>query len=257
MLLAVDIGNTNTVLGVFEGETLRHQWRIATDSEKTADEFASLALNLFSLGGFDARSLTGAIVASVVPAALSAVTEASRRYLGLDAMIFSSRLDAGIRVSYDPPAGVGADRIANAVAAIERYGAPAIVVDFGTGTNFDVIDRDGTYIGGAIAPGIEISTAALFARTAQLPHVALVAPPSAIGTSTVTSLQSGIMYGYAGLVEGLVGRILPELGEGTHVIATGGLASVVAPYVASIEHIDVDLTLVGLRLIYERSQRAS
>lgn len=250
MLLAVDIGNTNTVAGVFDRDVLVAQWRVATDRRRTPDEYAALASSLFRLSHIDAGNIDGAIIASVVPSALEAVRESARHYRGIEALVVSPSLDLGIQVRYQPSTAVGADRIANAVAAVERYGCPAIVVDFGTGTNFDVIDAGGVYIGGAIAPGLEISTHALFANTAQLPSVALVPPRSAIGNSTIASLQSGILFGYAGLVDGIVARIQRELGVHAHVIATGGLAGTVASLVESVEHVDLDLTLAGLRMIY-------
>jgi type III pantothenate kinase len=250
MLLAVDIGNTNTVAGVFRGADLIAQWRIATDRRRMADEYAALAATLFRLAGVDPAGIGGAIVAGVVPTAQTAVCEAIDRHLGVHPLIVTPALDLGIRVEAH---GAGADRIANAVAAVERYGTPAIVVDFGTGTNFDVVDRAGTYVGGAIAPGLEIAMAALFSGTAQLPHVSLEAPPAAIGDRTVTALQSGIIFGFAGLVDGLVRRIDAELGGGSRVVATGGLATVVAPHSETVELVDDDLTLRGLRLIFCRN----
>ncbi|MGH2442815.1 MAG: type III pantothenate kinase, partial [Chloroflexota bacterium] len=195
------------------------------------------------------------IIAGVVPAAVSSVREAVERYLTISPLIVSPELDLGIEVRYHTPAGVGADRIANAVAARQLYGSPAIVVDFGTGTNFDVIDAAGRYAGGSIAPGLEIATAALFSSTSLLPQVPLVAPPAAIGDSTIHSLQSGIIFGYAGLVDGIVRRISKELGAAPHVIATGGLAEVVAEHAETVQHINMDLTLYGLYQIYDRNAR--
>lgn len=253
MLLAVDIGNTNIVAGVFDGDKLIARWRLATDARRMSDEYAALADSLFRVSALRPASVTGVIVAGVVPAAQSAVCEAVRLYLHIEPMIVSPQLDLGIEVRYSPPHGVGSDRIANAVAAIARYGVPAIVADFGTGTNFDVVDRAGVYVGGAIAPGLEISMAALFANTAQLPHVALVAPASAIGSRTIDALQSGIIYGYAGLVDGLVDRISDELEGHVHVIATGGLAGIIAPHTRTVQHVDLDLTLDGLALLYRRN----
>jgi type III pantothenate kinase len=250
MLLAVDIGNTNTVAGVFRGAELIARWRVATDRQRMADEYAALAATLFRVSGLEPAGISGAIVAGVVPTAQRAVCEAIQQYLRLQPLLVSPDLDLGIRVEAQ---GAGADRIANAVAAVDRYGTPSIVVDFGTGTNFDVVDHAGSYVGGAIAPGLEIAMAALFSGTAQLPHVALEAPRAAIGTGTVTALQSGIIFGFAGLVDGLVRRIDAELGGGAHVIATGGLAPVVAPHAATVHHVDDDLTLHGLRLIHQRN----
>jgi|SRR5947209_8363453 len=251
MLLAVDIGNTNTVAGVFRGDELVAQWRVATDRVRMADEYAALAATLFRISRIEAGRIGGAIVAGVVPTAQTAICESIARYLHLPPMVVSSELDLGIDVRVQ---GAGADRIANAVAAVEAYGTPAIVVDFGTGTNFDVVDRLGRYVGGAIAPGLEIAVAALFSGTAQLPHVPLEAPPAAIGDRTVTALQSGIIFGFAGLVDGLVRRIDAELGGQSHVIATGGLARVVAPHAETVRHVDEDLTLRGLRSIYQRNE---
>lgn len=247
MLLAVDVGNTNTVAGVFDDGRLIVQWRVATDSRRMADEYAALAAPLFRLQSLHREDIDGVVLASVVPAAQSAISDASRQYLGCTPLAVGPDLDLPINVL---PQGTGADRIANAAAAAHRYGVPAIVVDFGTGTNFDVVDREGAYVGGAIAPGLDIAMSALFRHTAQLPSVPLVAPPRAVGQSTVTALQSGIIYGYAGLVDGLVGRIDDELGGGAHVVATGGLATIVAPHATTVQHIDPDLTLFGLYLIY-------
>lgn len=253
MLLAVDIGNTNTVAGVFVSSRLVARWRIATDARRMPDEYGALVRSLFALADLDPAAISGVIIAGVVPAAQAAVDEAVRVHLGLEPLIVSPALDLGIEIRNQPPQGVGSDRIANAVAAIERYGVPAIVADFGTGTNFDVVDRSGAYAGGAIAPGLEISMAALFGHTAQLPHVALIAPPRAIGTTTITALQSGIIYGYAGLVDGLVERISSELEGDVQVIATGGLAAIVAPHARTVRHVDLDLTLDGLHLLYQRN----
>jgi type III pantothenate kinase len=252
MLLAIDVGNTNTVAGVFNGDRLIVQWRIATDSRRMSDEYAALGASLFRLKGLHRADIDGVVLASVVPAAQSALVEAAREYLGCLPLLVTAQLDLGIKVV---PHGTGADRIANAAAAAHRYGLPAIVVDFGTGTNFDVVDLQGAYIGGAIAPGLDIAMSALFQNTAQLPSVPLVAPPRAVGQSTVTALQSGIIYGYAGLVDGLVERITDELGGAVHVVATGGLAGIVAPHAKTVQHIDPDLTLFGLYLIF-RSNRA-
>jgi type III pantothenate kinase len=256
MLLAVDIGNTNTVAGVFDGDRLVTLWRVATVPHRMADEYAAMGRSLFRLDGLRRESLDGVIVASVVPDAQAALSDAIRRYLGLEPMLVSVQLDLGIAVHHEPPTGVGADRLANAVAAVRRYGAPAIVVDFGTGTNFDIVDGNGNYTGGAIAPGLEISVAALRANTAQLPSVPLVAPERAIGRTTINALQSGIIFGYAGLVDGLVERIRRELGAQATVIATGGLAPIVAPHSRTIQTTDLDLTLFGLALIYRNNVAA-
>jgi type III pantothenate kinase len=253
MLLALDIGNTNIVAGVFSGEALIARWRLTTEARRTSDEYAVLLHSLFRVSDVDGANLDQVIIASVVPVAQETLRGALQQYWHLEPMTVTHRLDFGIPVRYNPSTAVGADRLANAVAAIAGYGTPAIVVDFGTATTFDVISNEGEYLGGAIAPGLEISQDALLARTAQLPHFSLQPPPAAIGTSTVTSLQSGILFGYAGLVDGLVERIAGELGGDVHVIATGGLATTVSPLATKVRHVDVDLTLVGLRLIHERN----
>ncbi len=256
MLLAIDIGNTNIVAGVFEGKVLRAAWRLATDARKMPDEYKVLLQALFNAAGLSPSVITGSIMCGVVPGAQSMMRDGVQGLLGRAPLLVSSALDLGIEVRYSPPHGVGADRIANAVAAVDGYGSPAIVVDFGTSTNFDVISDDGAYVGGAIAPGLEISEEALFAHTAQLPRVPLEPPAAAIGTNTVASLQSGILFGYAGLIDGLVGRIQRELRAPAVVIATGGLSRTVAPCTECVHHVDLDLTLTGLRILYGRNTGA-
>lgn len=253
MLLALDVGNTNIVAGVFSGEVLLARWRLTTEARRTSDEYAVLLRALFQGSNVELESLDGAIIASVVPSAQEMLCHALAHYWQLVPMIFGQQLDIGVAVRYNPATAVGADRLANAVAAIALYGTPAIVVDFGTATTFDVISAAGEYLGGAIAPGLEISEDALLARTAQLPRVSLRPPTSAIGTSTITSLQSGILFGYASLVDGMVERISRELEQNVHVIATGGLATTVSPLSQRVQQVDLDLTLIGLRLIYERN----
>jgi len=253
VLLAVDIGNTNIVAGVFSGDSLLAHWRLATEAHRMPDELAVLFRSLVQLDGLDGRGLKGAIVAGVVPSVQASVCEAIRRLWSIEPLVVSPRIDLGIHVEYNPPHGVGADRIANAVAAVKFYGAPVIVVDFGTGTNFDVIDHRGTYIGGAIAPGLEIAADALYARTAQLPHVPLEPPRRAIGQSTVEALQSGILFGYAGLVDGLVERIGAALQGTPHVVATGGLGDVIGPLTRRVQDINPNLTLAGLQVIHQRN----
>lgn len=252
MLIAIDIGNTNTVVGAFDGEVLVQRWRVGTDLRRMPDEYAALFDTLFRMADLPYAERV-VVIGSVVPGVQAVLIEMARRYWDTEPLIVSPDLDFGIDVRYVPPQAVGADRIANAVAAIENYGTPAIVVDFGTATTFDAISRDAAYVGGAIAPGLEISQEALFSRTAQLPRIPLEPPALAIGTTTITSLQSGILYGYAGLIDGLVTRIAAELGTGVTVIGTGGLAQIVAPLTHSIEHVDQDLTLVGLRILHERN----
>lgn len=252
-LLAIDVGNTNTVIGVFRGDILSARWRIATDSRRMADEYAALFQSLFGLNGIMSGDIAGCILCSVVPPAQLMLQAALQTYWDIDPVVVSSTLDIGIEILYSPRQAVGADRIANAIATVRYYGTPAIVVDFGTATTFDAISSTGAYIGGAIAPGLEVSEEALFSRTAQLPRVPLQVPISAIGENTVMSLQSGLLYGHAGLVDGLVARMSEELGPGVRVIATGGLAKVIAPLTSSVQHVDVDLTLNGLYLLYHRA----
>jgi type III pantothenate kinase len=257
MLLAVDIGNSNTVIGVWSGDRLTAHWRVATDRRRMPDEYAVLLHSLFGLAGTLQQAVTGVIICSVVPDVQEAFRSAIRSTWDLEPLIVSPDLDAGLEVKYSPPEAVGADRIANAVAGRQLYGAPTIVVDFGTATTVDAVSADGAYVGGSIAPGLQISIDALYARTARLKPVPLAAPTSAIGGDTAESLQSGIVFGYAGLVDGLVGRFQAVLGTDAAVIGTGGLAPVVVPHSRTVQHVDLDLTLVGLRLLYERNVRAS
>jgi type III pantothenate kinase len=251
MLLAVDIGNTDVKLGVFRDAELVDIWRLTTDHDRTADEYAVMLQILLSRYALDFSALAGLVMCSSVPSVQNTFAEIARRYLGCEALVVRGTGRTGIRVNIDNPHEVGGDRVSNAVAARALYGAPAIVIDFGTATNFDVLSPEGDYIGGALAPGIEVAADALFRRGARLFNVALTAPKRAIGRNTVTALQSGIVFGYVGLIEGLIARIQRELGGGAHVIATGGLASLVAHETAVIEHVDPHLTLTGLRLIYE------
>lgn len=257
MLLAVDIGNTNVVVGVWSGDRLAAHWRIATVQQRMPDEYAVMLHSLFQLANIPLHAVGGAIICSVVPPVQESMYQAIQTTWEIEPMIVSLGLDVGMEIQYTPPEAVGADRIANAVAAVATYGAPAVVVDFGTATTLDAISAGAAYIGGAIAPGLEISIGALYAKTARLSPVPLTAPSSPIGNSTTQSLQSGIVYGYAGLVDGLVDRFRKELGPETCVIGTGGLAPVVVPHARSVQHIDLDLTLLGLRLLYERNAYAA
>lgn len=250
MLLAIDIGNTNITFGVFDGTELRAHWRVATARHRMADEWAVILKNLMDLKGLSFGGIDAAIIASVVPTLTGAIEAMIEGYLHVRPLLVEPGIRTGIRVLYDSPRDVGADRIVNAVAAFKRYGGPAIVIDFGTATTFDAISAEGDYLGGAIAPGIIIAVEALFERTAKLPRVELVLPPRAIGKNTVHSIQSGLMFGYVGLVEGIVRRFKAELGEKSVVIATGGLADVVASETRVIDYLDPYLTLEGLRLIY-------
>jgi type III pantothenate kinase len=258
MLLAIDVGNTNITFAVFDGEQIKADWRIGTVVRRTSDEYAALLISLFGDRGLKLADIDGVIVSSVVPAAVDALTRFSRKHLHIDSpMILSAEMDLGIKVNYYPPGDVGADRIANAIAAHAKYGSKVIVVDLGTGTTLDAVSEDGEYLGGAIAPGIQISLEALFARAARLTGVRLVAPDKAIGDTTASSLQSGIIFGFAGMVDALVDRFQAEIGGDAKVIATGGLADMIADQSRTIECCDELLTLEGLRLIYERANRKS
>ena len=250
MLLAVDIGNTNINFGVFEDDKLRATWRIATRASQMADEYAVLLLSLLRQQGVGAPDIKEVTVSSVVPPLRGTFTGLFQRYFNVSPLMVGPGVKTGIRIRMDNPREVGSDRIANAAAAHHLYGKPAIVVAMGTATAFDTVSREGDYVGGAIAPGIGIAAEALFTRTAALPRVELVRPKHAIGTNTIAAMQSGLIFGYAGLVEGIVGRIQEELGEKATVIATGGFAELVARETAVIDVVNPDLTLIGLRLIY-------
>jgi type III pantothenate kinase len=250
VLLAVDVGNTQTVFGLFDDERLVEHWRVATEDERTADELAALVGRLLELRELGFDSVTGVCLSSTVPGLLRAYTELTERHIGAPLLVLGPGIKTGIPVLYDDPREVGPDRIANAVAARERYGAPCIVVDFGTSTNFDAVSAAGEYVGGVLAPGIEISMDALFARAARLQKVDFIEPPTVIGKTTTSALQSGLVYGFAGQVDGIVGRMRAELGDTAPVIATGGLAELIAPHSGTIERVDALLTLEGLRLIW-------
>jgi type III pantothenate kinase len=257
MLLTVDVGNTNTVLGVFEGTELRVHWRLTTRREQTADEYGILVRSLFGSSTLDPGRIAGVALASVVPPLTPVLVKLSREYLGREPLVVEPGVKTGMPVLYEPPADVGADRILNGVAAFATFGGPVVVLDFGTATTFDVITRNGEYAGGVICPGIGISADALFQRAARLPRVDLRDPGRVIGRSTVTSMQSGLYYGYAAMCEGLIGRIRAEVGEAVKVVATGGLAEALGREIPSIEAVDPVLTLKGLRLIWERNRQGS
>lgn len=252
MLLAIDVGNTQTVIGAYRGSELAGHWRISTDSNKTGDELALYYQGFLMLKGLSFASFDAVIISSVVPPATMALEQMTREYWDFEPLIVGTNIDAGIEVLIDNPRELGPDRLVNAVAAFERYGGPGIVVDFGTATTFDAISDRGDYLGGVIAPGIEISSQALFRAAARLTRVDMHRPPSIIGKNTVWSLQSGIIFGFAGQVDRVVELMLQELGEETTVIATGGLAEVVVEECRTIRFHDPLLTLHGLRLIYER-----
>ena len=251
MLLTIDIGNSNINLGVFNGDKLEATWRIATGIHRMPDEYASLMLNLFDRNGLEVSQIKDAVLCSVVPPLVPVFEEVFQRYLGASTLVVEAGVKTGVRISMDNPREVGSDRIVNAVAAHQLYGGPVIVIDFGTATTFDVVSEEGDYLGGAIAPGIAIAIEALFARTAVLPRVDLVSPKRAIGRNTVAAMQSGIVFGYVGLIEGIVNRIQQELGAKAIVVATGGYAKLLAQETQVIEVVNSDLTLVGLRLIHE------
>jgi type III pantothenate kinase len=251
VLLAVDVGNTQTVLGLFEGENLVESWRVATEAERTADELAALLADLLELRGLSFDDVSGVCLSSTVPLLARAYQALAERHIEAPVLVLGPGTKTGIPILYDDPREVGPDRIANAVAARERYGAPCIVVDFGTSTNFDVVSPAGEYVGGVLAPGVEISMEALFARAARLVKVDLAEPPSVIGKTTVGGLQSGLVYGFAGQVDGIVERIRGELGAEARAVATGGLADLIAPHARTIETVDPFLTLEGLRLVWQ------
>lgn len=254
MLLAIDIGNTNIVLGLYDGQQLKESWRAATDPRRTTDEYAVMIYDFLARRGYRTEQISDAAISSVVPALTPVFRDLSQRYWEIEPLVVSVELDLGLRVLTDTPSEVGADRIVNAVAAKVIYGTPAIVIDFGTATTWDVVSKDGDYLGGAIAPGVGISAEALASRTARLHRIELTFPKNVIGKNTDASMRSGILFGYVAMVEGLTQRIQNELGGGARVIATGGLASVIAAQTKTIEVVDHDLTLEGLRIIWERNR---
>jgi type III pantothenate kinase len=251
MLLAIDIGNTNITFGLYEGESLGPCWRIRTIHEKMPDEYGILFDKLFRHRGYNPEQVTGIAVASVVPPLTPVFQQVCRDYVGQVPLVVDAGVRTGVRIRYDNPRDVGADRVVDAAAVWKLHGAPACIVDFGTGTTFDAVSAEGDYLGGAIAPGIGIAARALFERTAKLPRVELVRPPSAIGRNTPHAIQSGLLFGYVGLVEGMVARFKAELGPDTKIIATGGLAEIIARETDVIDVVDPWLTLHGLRIVYE------
>ena len=251
MLLAIDIGNTNITFGLYEGDTLGPRWRIRTIHDRMPDEYGILLDHLFRHRGYLPEQVTGIAIASVVPPLTPVFEQACRDYVGQEPLVVDASVQTGVHIRYDNPREVGADRVVDAAAVRALYGVPACVVDFGTATTFDAVSAAGDYLGGAIAPGVGISAQALFERTAKLPRVELTRPPSAIGRNTVHSMQSGLLFGYVGLVEGMVARFKAELGPETRIVATGGLAGMIARETDVIDVVDPWLTLHGLRIIYE------
>ena len=263
MLFVLDVGNTNTVLGVFEltpsqpgaakGLLIAH-WRVSTTKTQTVDEYGVLFRNLFAMNGLEFTAVKGTVISSVVPPLDSTLREVCERYFQSRPLFIEPGIKTGMPVHYDNPAEVGADRIVNSVAAFEKYGGPCIIVDFGTATTFDVVSKKGEYLGGVITPGIGISADALFARTARLPRVDVRKPPRVLATNTVNSVQSGLYYGYVGLIDGILERLIAEMGDNVTVVATGGLAALMGGGSKYIREVDDLLTLEGLRIIYERNQ---
>jgi type III pantothenate kinase len=253
MLLVIDVGNTNTVIGLYDEDELVHDWRIRTVVDHTVDEYGMLIYNLYKNSKIRPRAVKDIIISCVVPTMLNILEPLCEKYFNLKPLIVGPGIKTGMPILYDNPREVGADRIVNAVAAYEKYGGDIIIVDFGTATTFDYISKKGEYMGGCITPGIMIASEALFSKTAKLPRVELSRPKSVIGKDTISSMQAGILFGYAGLVDGLIDRIKTEVKSNPKVIATGGLATVIANETKSINIVDEMLTLEGLRILYNRN----
>jgi type III pantothenate kinase len=251
LLIAIDVGNTQTVMGLYQDEDLVDSWRLSTVRDRTADEYRLFFAGLLRQDGYRLEEITGVALSSVVPAATAEMITVARELVDGELIVVGPGIKTGMPISIDNPREVGADRVVNSVAAAHRYGTPVIAVDFGTSTNMDVVDSSGAYIGGVIAPGLEVSQTALINATAALRRVDLTPPRAAIGRNTVEAIQSGLLHGHAGLVDGIVERLVAEVGSEVIVVATGGLASTIVPHCRTVEIIDANLTLDGLRLIYE------
>lgn len=251
MILVLDVGNTNIVLGIYEGRQLIKSWRISTDKNKTSDEYGIQIMVLFQYSNINHEKIEAIVLSSVVPPVMPALEGMAEKYFGIKPLVVGPGVRTAMPIRYDNPKEVGADRIVNAIAAYEIYGGPLIVVDFGTATTFDVISKEGEYLGGAIAPGIGISTEALYMRAAKLPRIELGNPKKVIGKNTETSMQAGIIFGFVGQTDGIVTRMKREMGGKVYVVATGGLAEVISKESANIDKVDPNLTLEGLRIIYE------
>ncbi|MBO8178346.1 type III pantothenate kinase [Aeribacillus pallidus] len=255
MILVVDVGNTNIVLGVYDGDELKYHWRVETNRHKTEDEYGMLLKSLFDHVGLTFQHIDGIIISSVVPPIMFALERMCEKYFGIDPLIVGPGIKTGLNIKYDNPREVGADRIVNAVAAIHEYGSPLIIVDFGTATTYCYINEEKQYMGGAIAPGINISTEALYSKAAKLPRIEIARPDHIVGKNTVAAMQAGILYGYVGQVEGIVKRMKEQSSKEPVVIATGGLAPLIAKESDIIDIVDPFLTLKGLRLIYKRNRK--
>jgi type III pantothenate kinase len=254
VLLAIDVGNTNTVLGVFQETALLDHWRMETSHARTGDEYGILVRQMFAAGGIDWKGISAVVISSVVPPLGRTLEEMSHRYFGCEPLFVGPGVKTGIPILYENPREVGADRVVNAVAAYDRWKCGLVVVDFGTATTFDAISARGEYLGGAICPGVGISMEALFRSASKLPRVEFSRPPHVIGRNTITSIQAGLTYGYVGLVDGICTRMADELGGAPKVVATGGLATLIAGISKTISEVDEHLTLMGLRLIHERNR---
>lgn len=253
MLLVIDVGNTNIVLGIFKDQELVDHWRVSTDRLRTTDEYGVLIRHLFYLNGVNSEEIDAIIISSVVPPVMPTLERMCQRYFGLTPLVIGPGVKTGMDIKYDNPREVGADHIVNAVAAYEKFGGPVIIIDFGTATTFCAVDKKGTYLGGAICPGIGISTDALVQRTAKLPRIEVVQAEKVICRNTVESMQAGVFYGFVGQVDGIVSRMRKELGCKAKVVATGGLAVIVAPATDAIDVVEPMLTLEGLKIIYDRN----